>query len=60
MGFDTLGAPDLRGFFGPDGVAQRSQTPLSTEDKDHDGGPILALSGLSARVTTDSTELSAP
>ena len=26
---------------------QRSKTPLQTQDKDHDGGPILALSGLS-------------
>ena len=25
---------------------QRSKTPLSTEDKDHDGGRFLALSGL--------------
>ena len=27
--------------------AQRSKTPLSTKDKDHDGGRFLALSGLS-------------
>ena len=26
---------------------QRSKTPRQTQDKDHDGGPILALSGLS-------------
>ena len=28
-------------------LAQRSKTPSQTQDKDHDGGPILALSGLS-------------
>jgi hypothetical protein len=28
-------------------VAQRSKTPLQTQDKDHDGGRFLALSGLS-------------
>ena len=56
VGTPLLCAETLMTAFGADGLStswsflvrsQRSKTPRQTQDKDHDGGPILALSGLS-------------